>query len=1221
MLNRTLKSPIYMLQRIKSFFVGNPFLIILPLVVCVLSLMNYRSGTILTGWDNLHSEFNLPLNIGRSLSSVWQEYQGLGLVGGMAHASDISRLLLLLPLSILVPLNLMRYTWTFLMLFIGPLGAYFLFQFLLKGKKLSASLGSLFYLLNLATVQYFFTPYESFISFFGFLPWFLLSALYFLEGKDRRRILFVIATFLLGSSAFYVQTLFVVTMMVIGIFAIERIIRKGRKEIQSVVSLFGTILLSTAFWLLPVVYFSVTNLQVVGNSAINKIATVETQYMNQSFGDLSRIARLQGFWFEYIDTQDGKYDYLMKSWREHAALPLVELAGYALFALVILAVGLSVRRYRKQRYALSFVVVLFFAIVMLSGGNGIFGLVFNAISNSVPFFGQLFRSSFTKWSPAAALIFGWGIAITFESIGLLSHKIGKARKVLVPIVVLMISGLMVCVTVPAFNGNLISENMRLKMPDSYMKVFDYFSNEPQESRIAVLPAHGIWGWSFYDWGYRGSGFLWYGIKQPILDRAFDVWSNKNEGFYLELKTALYRGDALLLKNVLTKYRVSYVLLDESVVIPESKGVALNYANSKDMLLTAGWGEAWQDGELTVFKASDASNQFIESGRGIESVSAPRGEVFVDHAFKGQDYIDGTGNVYPFRSLVSPIVTHDLYKFDFYGNANLSLSSSLPVDDTNSLIIPPLKSFEASGIIKYDGRVVTIEFNDPANIGRLQTAPLSPLYIETVKSFEKITIAIGGSVFTVNQGGNSYFGGVRVDTKRDLQIYVFDASSQLPVSLDAQVDTPYNKCWERNSGQGGFELERNADGETSITTHDVVACVSYKIGSFPKSAGFLSVSLPFKSSSRARPDFCLVKEGQTKCLHDEVFYSETTSTDWKSVVRSVVIEDNAVYWLVLSARPSDTPNEKWSIQYKMPQVQMVSASSIFTVSPSFWEELASERTIELDASEKNLEVTIPLSSHPISITNSGRGGEYNCDLFKRGTVERIISGTSVTYGASSRGTECDYLLLSDISSKHDYIFRFTGENISGRSLKASLFNQLTEKNDIEELLPKGKFDSSFTLLRSSATEANDFAYTLNLESRSFGEKTENRLDKAIAYSAPLEWLSEWKVVTSKKENFVETNYKQTRKIGTWFYSGTLTSNTGGVGVITLSQGYEKGWVLVSRGRIHNPVEFNLWGNAWRVPVESGDQSIYVIYVPQFLEFIGLISVTLLVVLIKVRNRNK
>ena len=85
---------------------------IILLVVIVLGVINHKSGTILTGWDNLHPEFALDVNIKRSLFAVWQEYQGLGLLGGMGHASDLVRQVILLLLSTVIPMELIRYVAT-----------------------------------------------------------------------------------------------------------------------------------------------------------------------------------------------------------------------------------------------------------------------------------------------------------------------------------------------------------------------------------------------------------------------------------------------------------------------------------------------------------------------------------------------------------------------------------------------------------------------------------------------------------------------------------------------------------------------------------------------------------------------------------------------------------------------------------------------------------------------------------------------------------------------------------------------------------------------------------------------------------------------------------------------------------------------------------------------------------------------------------------------------
>ena len=66
---------------------------------------------------------------------------------------------------------------------------------------------------------------------------------------------------------------------------------------------------------------------------------------------------------------------------------------------------------------------------------------------------------------------------------------------------------------------------------------DYFKNIDKNKRIALLPDHTFWGWFYHRWGYNGSGFLWYGIEQPIVSRTFDSWSSKSEGYFWEMKTA------------------------------------------------------------------------------------------------------------------------------------------------------------------------------------------------------------------------------------------------------------------------------------------------------------------------------------------------------------------------------------------------------------------------------------------------------------------------------------------------------------------------------------------------------------------------------------------------------------------------------------------------------------------------------------------------------------
>ena len=182
--------------------------IILVAALSLLCLKNYTPGTFLIGWDNLMPELNLSLNLKRSFLAVWQEYQGLGLVGGMAHATDLIRQLLILPLTLILPVRLIRYFWHFAMLFLGTFGIYFGLKKHLS-QKLIPLAATLFYLLNFGSVQYFRVPLESFSTFWGFFPWLIFTFWDFWKIKTPQKL--IILNIL--AIPLSIQTIFIVYLL------------------------------------------------------------------------------------------------------------------------------------------------------------------------------------------------------------------------------------------------------------------------------------------------------------------------------------------------------------------------------------------------------------------------------------------------------------------------------------------------------------------------------------------------------------------------------------------------------------------------------------------------------------------------------------------------------------------------------------------------------------------------------------------------------------------------------------------------------------------------------------------------------------------------------------------------------------------------------------------------------------------------------------------------
>ncbi|MFH0979892.1 MAG: hypothetical protein V1803_03035, partial [Candidatus Roizmanbacteria bacterium] len=139
---------------------------------------------------------------------------------------------------------------------------------------------------------------------------------------------------------------------------------------------------------------------------------------------------------------------------------------------------------------------------------------------------------------------------------------------------------------PIFQKGLFYSNVRLSIPTEYFQLMNFFAHENPNERIANLPQHTYVYWNFYNWGYRGSGFLWYGIKQPILDRAFDVWSPSNENYYWELSQAFHAKKITLFQNVIRKYGIDWIMVDKNIINP-SNPKSLQYEEIQSFLNGSG----------------------------------------------------------------------------------------------------------------------------------------------------------------------------------------------------------------------------------------------------------------------------------------------------------------------------------------------------------------------------------------------------------------------------------------------------------------------------------------------------------------------------------------------------------------------------------------------------------------------------------------------------------
>ncbi len=559
--------------------------VLLTIIIVFIALANYMPGTFLSGWDTLHPEFDFPLNFNRLFFGVWRDEQGLGAVAGHTHMSDLPRVIFLWIMHFAFPLSSLKYLYIFLCLLLGPLGIYFLIKYILlyidrlvhplhqtTGKhtplhssprftftaQTIAFISALFYLLNLSAVQQFYVPFEMFPAQYGYLPWIMLYTIQYLnEGSRRSLFLFALVT-LLATPQAYAAHLWFPFFGVYGLFLILFFLLKDRTKktfIKTVVLVALTVLMNS-FWLFPNIYYIITQSDIPRFTKQNRIFSQEYRLRNREDGYIQDVAISRGFYLDWFIEDFGKERFvaLMPEWRDHLTKPFVLGIGYFFFAGALLGFILSFLRKKTFLIALSPFIVVPFAF--LANRTVPFNYFFEYFLR-YPLLEEALRFVFTKFS--ILLIFGYVLYFSFLLYFVFTY-IKKRHILWVSTVVL--SGMLVYYSLPVFQGHLISDKVRVKIPKEYFALWEYMNR--QEDGVALsLPLHNFSGWQFYNWGYQGSGFIWFPLKQPLIDRDSDRWAIPNEQAFREFHYSVYARNTEDFATNLDKYNIRYLIWDKN----------------------------------------------------------------------------------------------------------------------------------------------------------------------------------------------------------------------------------------------------------------------------------------------------------------------------------------------------------------------------------------------------------------------------------------------------------------------------------------------------------------------------------------------------------------------------------------------------------------------------------------------------------------------------------
>jgi len=531
------------------------------------------------------------------------------------------------------------------MLLLGGLGSYTLF-----GGGIIAFFGSIFYMLNLGTVQIFYLPYESFSTFFALLPWGMWSFIKFTKDTHildlhlrKKNILLFIVINLLGTAAFYVQQLYIVYFIILGCVALTRTFKFN--YVKRVLSAFLLIFIINLFWLLPQFYFLKTNSKVVTEAKNNTISTENVFYQNYEKGTIDNFIRLEGF---YFDLKGKDNTFLFAPWKDHFG-GIFDLFPYVFAVLMIIGILKTIKGKK-----VGFLFVYLFCMTGLLIATPPFSWI-NELIRKIPVINQIFRSPFTKFIIPYSLVYSY-----FVAKGLQSLIASMAKKKFTSLFLVSCFLFIITYSLPSFRGYFFSPEMKVNIPEDYHSVINYFKSEGKNSRIALLPDYTFWGWFFNKWGYNGSGFIWYGIEQPIVSRTFDVWSKPSESYFWESKTAFESENINKLMNVFEKYQIDYLLLDKSLIPVVSSYKALQYDRINDLLMKSSMVTPIFSGEnVFLYKINHTyvSKNYVSLASNLTNVSdqdeiTNNDQAFTENGFYASDKNVGLDVVYPFSSLTS-----------------------------------------------------------------------------------------------------------------------------------------------------------------------------------------------------------------------------------------------------------------------------------------------------------------------------------------------------------------------------------------------------------------------------------------------------------------------------------------------------------------------------------------------------------------------------------------
>jgi hypothetical protein len=1208
----------------------------LLLIALFLCARNYTPGTFLSGWDTLHPEFNFGLAFQRYFTGVFRVEQGLGAVAGHSHMADLPRLVILYLVHFVLPLNFLRYFYVFLNVVVGTLGMYlFLNRYLLK-QKTASFLGALFYLLNIGTMQIFNVPFEMFTTLFMTLPFLFYFATGYLSEPNRRgkNLLFFGIFALLNSPSAYAATLWYVFFAGFFIYFLAFAL-VNRKEYRQMLKHFWILIIAllavNLFWLAPNIYFVLYHAKEVQQANINLLFSDQAFLKNKEFGTLGNLLLLKSFYFDWSIYQGNNvFTDLLLPYIDHLKNIFVLVLSYGLGLSFLTGIFLSAKQLKWKFVPL--LLLLGFCLFFLVNANFPTAPIYNLLQNHFPFFKEAFRFPDDKilnfYVFLSSTFFGFFALFVIEKLKKINLKL---EAIFAAIVVLLI----IFYSLPSFSGNFINADMRVKIPNSYFQLFDYLNTQPETLRVANLPINSPWGWVYYNWGYQGAGFLYFGIKQPLLDRDFDRWSPYNESYYREMSYAIYKNDETLLKNVIRKYQIGFILIDKSVVDPQNPTSILDFSGSQQLIEKSGLVEQTKNfGSLELFKLK-SNPSIITAVNANVNVSPTTTTTYADFVYNQLgDYITSStikgfdNQLFPFRDLID--------------NQSKLHNNILSINAENITLNPlkPVQSFPAGQLASYFDVIPTdliVEKNGGSlNLSLYPNVPTFDNLSAASPFTATLNISQQSSALSLSVNQNELFslGHLPENTplaiaKVNLQnsdnaVSVFDNNNLAPIANTQTVINPFfSSCDGQTAPQAVF-----TPNAIQITGKGDI-CILIPYGFFSnqtsKQNANLLTNFSFQFNGNAQINSCLFDQQTSSCT----YYKGPTRTG-NTVSFPYVLATNKVSSTALKIIIQANTTSKTTYFLSDLNASYTTSVADASITKDFIDSLFLQNQL---LSFKQISLPKNIIYNPGFTITQIQKFNNDCPSPIAGAKKEIVNvnGIAEIKYSANNGSFCDHFSYPNLSHNQAYLLVINSQNETGLPLTLCLKNYTSGRCDIYANL------SSFKTLNKDVfllppMDSNGIGYDVDLANLGIKDSPSiNYLSSVDFIPLPYNLLESIQTTNQNGKINLTGKIEKVTKYSSAFY---LVVTDGHPTIVTLNLSYEKGFrayylncssrlSCILKGslapfftkEIPEHVLVDNWANGWLV--NKGNQ-IAIVFLPQYLEYLGfmLLFVPALLVLVQI-----